>query len=490
MNMDERGNSVSPDEPGIAPGRRVYTVTELTRDLKLVIEESFSGLWIEGEISKFFVHTSGHAYITLKDSKSVIEAVMWKGGRSYLRFDPKVGDQVVCRGRLSVFGPRSQYQLIIEAMEPKGLGALAAAFEKLKKKLAAEGLFDKQRKKPLPYISWNVGIVTSPTGAVIRDMVRTLRRRFPGLGVVLRPAKVQGEGAADQVAQGIADLNEYGKVDVIIVGRGGGSIEDLWAFNEEVVARAIAKSAIPVISAVGHETDFTIADFVADLRASTPTAAAEQVAPERAAVEEYISDMVRRMIIDMRDMNETLALRVDDMTGRAKRAIEGRSLVLSRQLASFRRHLAVLSPRRQLVLQSKALGDLADGMAKAVVALKSAKRAETRNLCGRLKTVRPERWIQVRRDLLDRKLEEMAARLRHGVSGLRGRTDVALGKLEAFNPQKVLERGYGIVSSEDGKVVYKSVSQLKPGMRVNIRLQDGEKSATMDGIGARQGKLF
>ncbi len=490
MNMDEKENSLSPDEPDIGPGRRVYTVTELTRDLKLVIEESFSGLWIEGEISKFFVHTSGHAYITLKDSKSVIEAVMWKGGISYLRFDPKVGDQVVCRGRLSIFSRRSQYQLIIEAMEPKGLGALAAALEKLKKKLSAEGLFDKRRKKPLPYISWNVGIVTSPTGAVIRDMVRTLRRRFPGLGVILRPVKVQGEGAAQQVAQGIADLNEYGEVDVIIVGRGGGSIEDLWAFNEEVVARAIARSAIPVVSAVGHETDFTIADFVADLRASTPTAAAEQVAPERAAVEEYISDMVHRMTINMRDMSETLALRVDDMTSRAKRAIDSQSLGFGQQLAGLRRHLAILNPKRQLLLRRRALGDLADGMAKAVTGLKGAKRVETRNLCGRLKTIRPERWIQARRDLLDRKLEDLAAGLRHGTSGLRKRTDMALGKLEAFNPQKVLERGYGIVSSEDGKVVCKSVSQLKPGMRVNIRLRDGEKSATMDGIGARQGKLF
>ena len=249
---------------------------------------------MEGEISKFFTQQqSGHTYVTLKDDKSVIEGAIWKGVRAKIKYIPNIGDQVVVRGKITTFPARSQYQINIMEIEPKGLGALQAAFDKLKEQLDKEGLFKEDRKQKLPYIAWSVGIVTSPTGAVIRDMIRTISRRFPGIRIVLAPSPVQGNGAAEKIAEAIDDLNRYGKVDVIIVGRGGGSIEDLWAFNEEPVARSMFRSKIPIVSAVGHETDFTIADFVADKRASTPTAAAEMIAPERSKVEERLEESVR-----------------------------------------------------------------------------------------------------------------------------------------------------------------------------------------------------
>ncbi|MEE9165043.1 MAG: exodeoxyribonuclease VII large subunit, partial [Nitrospinota bacterium] len=263
------------------PERQVYTVTEITRAIKFSLETEFPRVWIEGEISNLRIPSSGHMYLTIKDEESQIKVVMFRSGKSQLKFGPKDGDQVIVKGKITVYEPRGEYQIVIDYMEPKGIGALQLAFQQLKEKLSKEGLFDEELKKSLPLLPQKIGIITSPTGAAVRDILNIIDRRFPNVHILIAPVKVQGEGAAQEIAAAVKDLNKIKGVDVIIVGRGGGSIEDLWAFNEEVVARAIFESEIPVISAVGHEIDFTISDFVADLRAPTPSAAAELVVRDK-----------------------------------------------------------------------------------------------------------------------------------------------------------------------------------------------------------------
>ena len=255
----------------------IFSIFELTQLIKFQLEQSFDYLWVEGEISNFRIPSSGHFYFTLKDEKSQIRAVMFRSQNRTLEFSPEDGLSVICRGRLNVYETRGEYQLILDYLEPKGLGALQLAFEQLKQRLAQEGLFDPDHKKPLPQLPRKIGIVTSPTGAAIQDILNIIERRFANVGILIYPVKVQGEGAAQEIATALQELNQMPEIDVVILARGGGSIEDLWPFNEEVVARAIYHSEIPVISAVGHEVDFTIADFVADLRAPTPSAAAELV---------------------------------------------------------------------------------------------------------------------------------------------------------------------------------------------------------------------
>ncbi len=258
---------------------KIFSVSEITRGIKSLLEDNFCDLWVEGEISNFKPAGSGHFYSSLKDESAQLRAVMFRGSNGRIRFQPENGLHVLCSGRISVYEPRGDYQIIVEHMEPKGVGALQLAFEQLKKKLEAEGLFDADRKKPLPFLPEKIGIVTSPTGAVIRDMIHVLTRRCGDVRVLINPVLVQGNAAAEEIASAIREFNERDDVDVIVVARGGGSMEDLWAFNEEAVARAIADSKIPVVSAVGHETDFTIADFVADVRAPTPSVAAELIMP-------------------------------------------------------------------------------------------------------------------------------------------------------------------------------------------------------------------
>lgn len=257
--------------------RHIYTVTELTRRIKILLEEIFPAVWVEGEISNFTHYPSGHMYFTLKDDNSVLSAVLFKNVNKELKFELKSGIHVICFGKISVYEKRGQYQLNVFKIEPKGVGALQLALEQLKERLGHEGLFDAKHKKPLPFLPQRIGIVTSPKGAAIRDILKILKRRFANLEIILNPVRVQGELAAQEIAQAIDEFNRFGKVDVLIVGRGGGSLEDLWAFNEEAVARAIYRSKIPVISAVGHEIDYTISDFVADHRAATPSEAAERV---------------------------------------------------------------------------------------------------------------------------------------------------------------------------------------------------------------------
>ena len=268
----------------------VLTVTELTRRIKGIIEKQFINLSVQGEISNCKLHSSGHLYFTLKDDRCQIQAVMWRNRVAGLSFTPQDGMKVIAAGNISVYEVRGVYQIDVAFLQPAGLGELQLAFERLKQRLATEGLFDQAHKKPIPSFPMRIGIVTSPTGAAIQDILNIIGRRFPGVQLILNPVKVQGSGAAGEIAGAIAEFNRYGEIDVMIVGRGGGSLEDLWAFNEEVVARAIYNSAIPVISAVGHEIDFTIADFVADLRAPTPSAAAELVVRNRTEIIEFLRD--------------------------------------------------------------------------------------------------------------------------------------------------------------------------------------------------------
>lgn len=276
-------------------GRKVFSVTEITRAIKSTVERQFSGVWIEGEISDFKHHTSGHMYFRLKDEGAVLDAVMFRGSNQMLRFKPKDGTQVLVYGKISVYEKRGNYQLYAERMEPKGIGALQLAFEQLKEKLRSEGLFDESRKKPIPHLPRKIGIITSPTGAAIRDILNIMNRRFSNVHIIIYPVLVQGPEAAPDISKAIDVMNKRADTEVLIVGRGGGSLEDLWAFNEEVVARAMARSKIPIISAVGHEVDFTIADFVSDLRAPTPSAAAELVIPEKSELESAVRSLRQRL---------------------------------------------------------------------------------------------------------------------------------------------------------------------------------------------------
>lgn len=314
---------------------RIYSVSELTTELKVLIEDTFTGVWVAGEISNFKHHTSGHMYFTLKDDRGQLRAVMFRGTNRGLRFRPEDGLAVVVFGNVTIYEPRGEYQVYVEHMEPKGLGALQLAFEQLKTRLEAEGLFDPTRKRSIPLLPEKIGIVTSPSGAAIRDILQIIHRRFANVEVLIYPVRVQGEGAAGEIVEGIEVLNKRGDLDVIVVARGGGSIEDLWAFNEEEVARAIFASQTPVISAVGHETDVTIADFVADVRAPTPSAAAELVISRKAELTQRVDDLITRLVSHVRNRNE-----------RSEQRLRG-----------LERHLRLLSPLERIKRQRERLRD-------------------------------------------------------------------------------------------------------------------------------------
>ena len=340
---------------------RIFSVAEVTGLVKAALESLFPRLWVEGEISNFHRHQSGHLYFTLKDDKAQLRAVMFRSDARAVAFELKDGLKVLCRGRLSVYEPRGEYQLYAEAIQPKGKGALQLAFEQLKEKLKAEGLFDGKRKRQLPLRPRTIGVVTSPTGAAIRDILRILERRYAKLHVIICPARVQGEGAAAEIVEGIDALGAWPGIDVLIVGRGGGSIEDLWAFNEEPVARAIARSPVPVISAVGHEVDFTIADFVADVRASTPSAAAELVIATEEAFAEKIGTLMRRLGETLRFEVQHLRSDVDELARhRIFQNFEVRLANLARRVDELEtRGRNVLRAERQAIAEHKGAALLA-----------------------------------------------------------------------------------------------------------------------------------
>ena len=298
-------------EPDAAPEKKIYSISEITRKIKLLLENTIPTIWVEGEISNFKRHSSGHMYFVLKDENSQIPCVMWRGRNNGLYFTPQDGMKVQARGNVTVYEKRGNYQFEVLQMQPAGIGELQMAFEQLKRKLKAEGLFDERYKKRIPSYPEKIGIVTSPTGAAIRDLVSVIHRRFPSVQLILNPVRVQGEEAAAEIARAVDEFNEYGDVDVIIVGRGGGSLEDLWPFNEEIVARAIFRSEIPVISAVGHEIDFGISDFVADLRAPTPSAAAELVVRNREELLQNIQHLIQKMFRRIRTNLKTYQEKVN-----------------------------------------------------------------------------------------------------------------------------------------------------------------------------------
>lgn len=347
----------------------ILTVSRLNALLRELVEDNFMQVWVEGEISNFSIPASGHWYFSLKDADAQLRGVMFRAQNRLLGFVPANGMGVVCRGRLSLYPQRGEVQLIVEGLEPRGVGGLQLAFEQLKNRLAGEGLFAAERKRPLPAFPRVVGVVTSATGAAIHDIIQVLRRRGAGVRLLLRPVRVQGEGAAEEIAAAIAELNRQGEAEVMIVGRGGGSLEDLWAFNEEPVARAIHGSKIPVISAVGHEVDHTIADFVADLRAPTPSAAAEMVARGRLEIEGHLDHLVMRLAARMRRQvdfgrerlhglhrrlrspRESLALaqqRRDELARRLSQAMERRLRERAWRLTTLAERLDDLSPLRTL----------------------------------------------------------------------------------------------------------------------------------------------
>ncbi|MBI4549724.1 MAG: exodeoxyribonuclease VII large subunit [Candidatus Omnitrophica bacterium] len=302
------------DTPGSAE-RKILTVSQLTREIKACIEGRFGQVWVEGEISGLKLHHSGHIYFSLKDENAVLKAAFFSRHNQGLKFQLADGLKVICAGKISLYEPRGDYQLYVERIEPQGLGALQLAFEQLKARLAQEGLFDSGRKRAIPPYPRKVGIVTSPTGAALRDILNIVNRRFAGIHILIYPVRVQGPGACDEIARGIEDLNTFQDIDVLIVGRGGGSLEDLWAFNEETVARAIFRSRIPVISAVGHEVDWTIADFVADLRAPTPSAAAELVSKSREELENRLKNLSERARNGMRNLYAAKREELENLTG-------------------------------------------------------------------------------------------------------------------------------------------------------------------------------
>lgn len=346
---------------------RIYGVSELTAELKTLIEGTFTGVWVEGEISNFKHHTSGHMYFTLKDDRGQLRAVMFRGSNRGLQFRPEDGLAVVVFGNVTIYEPRGEYQVYVEFMEPKGLGALQLAFEQLKTRLEAEGLFDLARKRPIPLLPEKIGLVTSPSGAAIRDILQIIHRRFANVKILILPVRVQGEGAASEIVEGLEVLNKREDLDVIIVARGGGSIEDLWAFNEEHVARAIYASQTPVISAVGHETDFTIADFVADVRAPTPSAAAEMVISRKAELIQRVDDFVSRLVSYMRY--------------RVERSGE--------RLRSLDRHLRLLSPLERIKRQREQLRDGVSALQSTMSHRLALWRGELRTAAARLDSLSP-----------------------------------------------------------------------------------------------------
>ncbi len=443
---------------GFEPARpKVYTVRELTGEIRGVLEAEIGEVWVEGEISNFRAQASGHMYFTLKDAAAQLAVVMFRNAAAGLTFKPANGLQVLALGEISVYEVRGQYQLIARRIEPKGYGALQLAFEQLKKKLADEGLFEPARKKPIPAYPEHIGIVTSPTGAAIRDILNIIERRFPNVHIVINPVRVQGDGAAREIAAALDEFNALAAngqlpLDVIILARGGGSLEDLWAFNEEIVARAVARSRIPTISAVGHEIDFTICDFVADLRAPTPSAAAELVVKQRLELAEKI---------------ELLGQRLERATETALDTLNHR-LELAASSYVFRRPAELVRQYQQRVDDALASIEAAAEQSLAT------RRGRIEVLGERLARLSPAaRVAQLRQrlaNLTERQLHAASIWRQDRQHALRGLN----GRLALLGPQNVLNRGYSITTrAADGKVVT-TAGQVCKGERLRTRLREGE----------------
>ncbi len=445
-----------PPGPGPRGNQRVYQVSELNRNIKALLEDKFPFIWISGEISNFRRPSSGHCYFSLSDQAGQISAVMFRVQAGALKFRPEDGMTIVGLGRVSVYEPRGTYQIILEFMQPQGVGALQIAFEQLKEKLAKEGLFDDHHKRPLPLLPKKISVVTSPTGAAVRDFINVAGRRFPNLPIEVVPAAVQGVRAPAEIRRAILFLNKLKNTDIIVLSRGGGSIEDLCAFNDEKLARAIFASRIPVVSAVGHETDFTIADFVADLRAPTPSAAAEITVPARSELEKQLSflkqklyqNTFNRLLINKKQVGmltariihpkrrlQDLRLRLDDNSARLARLIDQRIKRECERLEHLQRMFMQASPVKTMAHQK-------------------------------------QRLLELKRDLIG----QMASMIRQRQSMAARHADM----LEALNPMSVLKRGYSITRKLPQKSIVRSYRRIKIGQPLEIVLSSGRLTVSVD----------
>ena len=430
--------------------RKIYSVTELNLEIKGLLEKRFPDVWVAGEVSNFRGASSGHLYFTLKDASAQLRAVCFRNQARYLKFKPQDGMSVIARGRLGVYEARGEYQLYVEYLEPAGLGALQLAFEQLKAKLAAEGLFAPARKKPLPVLPRTVGVVTSPSGAVIRDILRVLRRRFRNMNVLIYPARVQGEGAAGEIVEGIRTFNRERNADVVILARGGGSLEDLWPFNEEIVARAIAASKIPIVSAVGHETDFTIADFVADLRAPTPSAAAELVVHPK---KDFLAELDNRS----RHLSQLMQLVLSNVRSR---------------LTELRMHPAFLTLATRLEERAQRVDDLIAELEKVLRERLNVARRKWQEASAGVTRYDFRRFLRLRRAELDERRARMDSEFRRGSAERRNRLAQVAALLKERSPLTVLQRGYSITRDAAGRIV-RDAAQVALGDDVSIRLHRG-----------------
>jgi exodeoxyribonuclease VII large subunit len=438
-----------PDTP--AP-RRILTVSELTARLRRLLEEQFFEVWVEGELSNCKVSNTGHMYLTLKDARAQLKGMMFRSSLQRLKFSPRDGLRVVARGRVTVYEPRGEYQFLCEHLEPEGIGARQLAFEQLKERLERAGLFDDRRKRPLPVLPRKIGVVTSLEGAAIRDIIKVLRRRYANAHIIIRPARVQGDGAAIDIARGIRAIGRVPGVDVVIVGRGGGSIEDLWAFNEEVVARAIAGCPVPTISAVGHQTDVTIADFVADLRAPTPSAAAEMVVSRKDDFCTHIERLAHRVVTAARGRVRRLESRLRLLEARPGYAgAHGRVVLRGRHAAELTHEL-----RRAL---------------RARLASRERRFQQLRLTLERFDLRRRLGTIRTRLVAADAALAAGLVRRRHRDEA---RLRNAAARLDSLSPLAVLGRGYAVCWDATRTRVLRDASSAAAGDRVRVTLERGE----------------
>lgn len=436
--------------------RRVLTVAELTTSVRKLIEKEIGEIWVTGEVTNLRLQSSGHCYFTLKDASAQLSCVLFRGEATANREFLQDGQKLLLQGTLTVYEARGQYQLIVRTLEPQGIGALQLAFEKLKRKLQAEGLFAQERKRALPRYPRRIGLVTSPTGAAIRDVLHVIQRRQPSLEIVLAPCRVQGDGAAAEIAAAIRLLNKWKTsaehLDLILVARGGGSLEDLWAFNEEAVARAIFDSALPVVSAVGHEIDFTISDFVADLRAATPSAAAELITEGPFASRQFVDDAGRRLgqLVRQRVERER-----DDLLNLAQRLIR-------------------VHPRRQLRDKAQHVDELQLALARNAKLGLREQQQRSLILRQRLARLKPSTVLELRRQHLrdiERRVDELS---RHVLERKRNRLATLRARLRLLGPGNVLARGYSITTDEATGTVLRAASDAKAGQRLKTRLKSGE----------------
>ncbi|MFC4808394.1 exodeoxyribonuclease VII large subunit [Paenibacillus sp. GCM10023250] len=438
----------------MADRTRVFSIKEINRyiGMKLESDDLLSDVWLRGEISNFTHHSSGHMYFTLKDKDSRLKCIMFASHNQRLAFMPKEGAKVLARGNVSVYERDGNYQFYCTTMQPDGIGSLYMAYEQLKRKLQDEGLFDPARKRPIPKFPKAIGVITSATGAAVRDILITLQRRHPSVPVLLFPVSVQGKGAAPSIVRAIETMNRLAEVDVLIIGRGGGSLEELWAFNEEAVARSIAASLIPVISAVGHETDFTIADFVADLRAATPTAAAELAVT---SVHELKAQLARTESRLVHVLRQTLLSRKE-------------------RLSRARRSPVFVNPRRYVLQQSQRLDVLRERLRHRAIRLSERNGERFARLQAALNRSHPGSRAAAAAKQLTQATARLEAGMAGGLKARRLQLVASMRQLDALSPLKVMARGYSLVYDEQGKKLVKSVADVQLGDLVKVHVTDGQ----------------